>query len=205
MHAGYPARVKSKATTVQAYLDSLPADRRAGIEAVRKVIRRNLDRKYEECMLYGMIAYAVPHRVWPHGYHCDPSKPLMMAALASQKNCLTVYLMSVYDDEAERAWFRNEWAKSGKKLNMGGACVRFKTAGDAALDVIGEAIRRVPASAHVEKYVRTLASTGRGPDGRKLKATASGGKVAKRPARRPRKAGSHDATKGTARTAAKRR
>ncbi len=57
---------------------------------MRKTIRANLDKQYEESMLYGMIGYAVPHRVWPSGYHCDPSKPLMMAALASQKNCLTV-------------------------------------------------------------------------------------------------------------------
>ena len=97
--------MKSKATTVTAYLASLPADRRAGIEAVRTVIRRNLDKHYEESMLYGMIGYAVPHRVWPLGYHCDPSKPLMMAALSSQKNKLTVYLMSVYSDKKERAWF----------------------------------------------------------------------------------------------------
>lgn len=164
--------MQSKATTVKAYLASLPADRRAGIEAVRKVILRNLDRQYEECMLYGMIGYAVPHRVWPLGYHCDPSKPLMMAALASQKNCLTVYLMSVYSDKAERAWFQKAWAKSGKKLNMGGCCVRFKKVEDAALEVIGEAIRRTPAKAHVENYVKMLARTGRGPDGKKLSKAA---------------------------------
>lgn len=164
--------MQSKATTVKAYLASLPADRRAGIEAVRKVILRNLDRQYEECMLYGMIGYAVPHRVWPLGYHCDPSKPLMMAALASQKNCLTVYLMSVYGDKAERAWFQKAWAKSGKKLNMGGCCVRFKKVEDAALEVIGEAIRRTPAKAHVDNYVKMLARTGRGPDGKKLSKAA---------------------------------
>lgn len=168
--------MKSKATTVKAYLDSLPADRRAGIEAVRKVIRRNLDKQYEECMLYGMIGYAVPHRVWPLGYHCDPSKPLLMAALSSQKNCLTVYLMSVYGNKAERAWFQKAWAKSGKKLSMGGCCVRFKTAEHAALDVIGESIRRTPAKAYIDSYVKLLASTGRGPDGKKL--TAGTGKKA---------------------------
>jgi hypothetical protein len=189
--------MKSKAPTVKAYLESLPTDRRAGIEAVRKVIRANLDKQYEECMLYGMIGYAVPHRVWPLGYHCDPSKPLMMAALASQKNCLTVYLMSVYADKAERAWFQRAWAKAGKKLNMGGCCVRFRKAEDAALDVVGEAIRRTPAKAYVANYVKMLASTGRGPDGKKLKPAAGTKKVAtkvatkptkKTPAKTPRKA-----------------
>jgi hypothetical protein len=177
--------VKSTATTVNDYLASLPADRRAGIEAVRKVILRNLDNDYEESMLWGMIGYAVPHRVWPLGYHCDPKKPLLMAALSSQKNAMTVYLMSVYSDKAERAWFQGAWAKAGKKLNMGGCCIRFRKLEDAALDVIAEAIRRTPAKAYVENYVKTLASTGRGPDGKKLsKKTGSekAGKTVAKPA-----------------------
>lgn len=191
--------MKSKATTVKAYLASLPADRRKGIEAVRTVIRANLDTNYEESMLWGMIGYAVPHRVWPHGYHCDPSKPLMMAALSSQKNNLTVYLMSVYGDKAERAWFQKAWAKTGKKLNMGGCCIRFTRVEDAALDVIGEAIRRTPAKAYIERYVQTLASTGRGPDGKKLKPAAGARKAAAKGAKKVTKA-----SKETAKKAAKR-
>jgi hypothetical protein len=165
--------MKSSATTVMDYLASLPADRRAGIEAVRKVILKNIDKDYDESMLYGMIGYAVPHRVWPLGYHCDPKKPLMMAALSSQKDNMTVYLMSVYSDKAERAWFQKAWAKTGKKLNMGGCCIRFKKLEDAALDVIGEAIRRTPAKAYVDSYVKILASTGRGPDGKKISKKSS--------------------------------
>jgi len=161
--------MKSKATTVKDYLASLPEDRRAGIEAVRKVILKNLDKDYEEGMMWGMIGYAVPHRVWPLGYHCDPEKPLMMCSLASQKNNMTVYLMSVYGDKTEREWFQKAWAKTGKKLHMGGCCVHFKTLEHAALDVIGEAVRRMPAKTYVENYIRALASTGRGPDGKKLK------------------------------------
>jgi len=172
--------MKSKATTVKDYLASLPEDRRAGIEAVRKVILKNLDKDYEEGMMWGMIGYAVPHRVWPLGYHCDPKKPLMMCSLASQKNNMTVYLMSVYGDKTEREWFQKAWARTGKKLNMGGCCVHFKTLEHAALDVIGEAVRRTPAKAYVENYVKLLASTGRGPDGKKLKGEHTTKKVAKK-------------------------
>lgn len=189
--------MKSTATTVPDYLASLPPDRRAGIEAVRQVILKNLDKDYEEGMMWGMIGYAVPHRVWPLGYHCDPKKPLTMAALSSQKNNLTVYLMSVYSDKTERAWFQKAWAKTGKKLNMGGCCIRFRRLEDAALDVIGEAVRRTPAKAYVEHYVKALASTGRGPDGKKLKpadqaakpATKKVGKkkVAKKKVKKPAK------------------
>ena len=195
--------MKSKATTVKAYLASLPADRRQGIEAVRKVIRANLDTHYEESMLWGMIGYAVPHRVWPHGYHCDPSKPLMMAALSSQKNNLTVYLMSVYGDKAERAWFQKAWAKTGKKLNMGGCCIRFTKVEDAALDVIGEAIRRTPAKAYIERYVQTLAGTGRGPDGKKLKPAAGKKKAAKKVTKKVAKKSATQTAKKPSMTAAR--
>ncbi len=187
---GTLSTMKSNATTVKEYLASLPEDRRVGIEAVRKVILANLDKDYEEGMVYGMIGYSVPHRVWPLGYHCDPSKPLMMCALASQKNNLTVYLMSVYGGQAgtnggmgnmgERAWFEKAWKATGKKLDMGGCCVRFKRVEDAALDVIGEAVARTPAKGYVENYVKILASTGRGPDGKKLKEGAKGKAVGKK-------------------------
>ena len=172
--------MKSNATNVKDYLASLPEDRRAGIEAVRKVILKNLDKDYEEGMMWGMIGYAVPHRVWPLGYHCDPSKPLMMAALASQKNNMTVYLMSVYGDKTTREWFQKAWAKTGKKLNMGGCCIHFKKLEDAALDVIGGAVRRTPAKAYVENYVKMLASTGRGPDGKRLESEKTAKKVARK-------------------------
>ena len=152
--------MQSKATTVQQYLDSLPADRRAAISAVRKVIRANLDKDFEEGMQYGMIGYYVPHRVFPDGYHCDPKQPLPFAALASQKNYMSVYLMSIYEGppdkknpaQAHTKWFREAYAKSGKKLDMGKCCVRFKQLDDLALDVIGEAIGRVSAKQFIAIY-----------------------------------------------------
>jgi hypothetical protein len=153
--------VISKAATVADYLAELPADRRAALEAVRNVILKNLDKDYEEGMSYGMIGYYVPHRVYPAGYHCDPKQPLPFAGLASQKNHMAVYLMSICgcDDPkknptAEGAWFQKAWAKTGKKLDMGKSCIRFKKIEDVALDVIGEAIARVPA----KKYIARIES-----------------------------------------------
>lgn len=146
----------SKVLTVDAYLRSLPADRRDALNAVRKVILKNLDPQYEEGIQYGVIGYYVPHRVYPKGYHADPRQPLPFAALASQKNYMSLYLMSVYcgctnqgaGNHAE--WFREAWAKTGKKLNMGKSCIRFKKLDDLALDVIAEAVRRVPAALYIE-------------------------------------------------------
>ena len=55
--------MQSKAATVEAYLAELPEDRREAIEAIRKVILKNLPKGYEEGMLYGMIGYYVPHSI----------------------------------------------------------------------------------------------------------------------------------------------
>jgi hypothetical protein len=139
----------SNAKTVSEYLASLSPDRRAAISAVRKVILTNLPKGYEECMQYGMIGYVVPHSIYPAGYHCDPTKALTYASLGSQKNHMAIYLMCAYGDPATNEWFRKAYATSGKKLDMGKSCVRFKKVEDLALNVIGQVIARVP----VDRYI----------------------------------------------------
>ena len=145
--------MQSKARTVDQYLAELPPDRRAAISAVRKVILANIDqRKVEEGMLYGMIGYYIPHSVYPKGYHCTPEVPLSYICLASQKNYLTLYMMSIYDGTGEAQAFRDAWASSGKKLDMGKSCIRFKKAEDLPLDVIADTIRKTPVDAFIARY-----------------------------------------------------
>jgi hypothetical protein len=174
----YTFRMQSKATTVQEYLSSLPVDRREAIARVREVILANLDRDFEEGMAYGMIGYSVPHRIFPPGYHADPRQGLMFAALASQKNHMAVYVMGLYtgcDEVNESAlvrWFREAWAKSGKKkLDMGKACIRFKKVDDLPLDVLGEAIRRIPAKVYIENYMKARRAIEAAGGARKAAAT----------------------------------
>ena len=145
----------SKATTVAEYLAQLPDDRRAAIEAVRNVMKKNLPKGFEESMQYGMISYYVPHKIYPAGYHCDPKQPLPFAALASQKNYMSVYLMCYMDETMDKS-FRRAWAKSGKKLDMGKCCIRFKKVDDLALDVIAEAIGRLSTDEYIAIYERSL-------------------------------------------------
>jgi hypothetical protein len=152
----------SKAITVKDYLAELPEDRRAAIEAVRKVIRKNLPNGYEEGMQYGMIGYYVPHKVYPPGYHCDPKQPLPFAGLASQKNHMAIYLMCIYGSPQSEKWFRDAWKKTGKKLDMGKSCIRFKKLDDVALDVLGEAIARYPASDYIAMVEKTLKNRPKG-------------------------------------------
>ncbi|MFN8010495.1 MAG: DUF1801 domain-containing protein [Holophagaceae bacterium] len=149
--------MQSPAPTVDAYLAALPDERRKALQAVRAVILANLDPDYEEGMQYGMIGYYVPHRVHPAGYHCDPKQPLPFAGLGAQKHHLALYLMCVYGDEGLRTWFEAAWKASGKKLDMGKSCVRFRGLEDVPLEVVGEAIRKVPAKTYVAKVQELLA------------------------------------------------
>jgi len=178
MQYRYAAAVQSKASSVTAYLSELPADRREAISAVREVILKNLDKDFEEGMQYGMIGYYVPHRVYPAGYHCDPRRPLPFAGLASQKNHMSFYLMSVYGSSVEEKWLREQFAKAGKKLDMGKGCIRFRKLEDLPLDVIGEAIRRVSAKAYIAYYESAIRGAKR-PSGT-AKRQASGKTLARK-------------------------
>lgn len=160
---GVPARyagiMQSKAASVREYLASLPEDRRKTVEAVRAVILKNLGKGFEERMQYGMIGYCVPHGVYPAGYHCDPKQPLPFAGLASQKNAVSLYLMFVYLSPEDEAEFREAWAKTGKKLDMGKSCVRFKRLDDVPLEVVGRTIRKMSLKKFVERYEAALQRT----------------------------------------------
>ena len=151
--------MQSKAQTVSDYLKSLPQERRRTLEAVRSVIKKNIDSAFEEGMQYGMISYYVPHSIYPAGYHAKPEQPLPFAALAAQKNSYSLYLMHIYGSEKEKTWFLGAWEKSGKKLDMGKSCVRFKQLEDLPLDVIGKSFKRVTAKQYVAGVKATLKKT----------------------------------------------
>jgi len=143
--------VSGDARTVEEYLETLPGDRREAISAVREVILANLPEGYEESMNWGMISYEIPLSRYPKTYN---KRPLAMAALASLKNYMTLYLMTVYGDKDTEAWFHERYRASGKKLDMGKSCVHFRKLADLPLDLVGETIRRVSVDKYIERYER---------------------------------------------------
>jgi Domain of unknown function (DU1801) len=169
----------SDATTVKEYLASLPPERRTAIEKVRRVIRKNLPAGFKEGMQYGLIGYYVPLSRLAHTYN---GEPLMIAGLGSQKNYMSAYLMSVYGSPRLRRWFESEYRKSGKKLDMGKSCLRFRSVDDLPLDLIGQAI----AAVSVDDYVATYEASRRGTRSR----ASSAKSVKAKPAAAKRKAAS---------------
>ncbi|MDR3668569.1 MAG: DUF1801 domain-containing protein [Ignavibacteriaceae bacterium] len=137
--------MRSEENTVAGYLKSLPEDRKKAITAVRKVILKNLPTGFEEAMNYGMLSYQVPLSVYPYTYN---KQPLMYAGLTSQKNYMAVHLMGIYLDGDFRAKFESAYKATGKKLDVGKGCVRFKKLEDLPLELIGEVISWIT----LEKY-----------------------------------------------------
>ena len=130
----------SDATSVPDYLASLPDDRREALAAVREVVLAHLPEGIEEAMNWGMISYQVPLERYPDTYN---GQPLSYAALASQKNHMAVYLMGIYGSDSLRARFEDAYRATGKRMDIGKACVRFRRLDDLPLDVIGDAVGAV--------------------------------------------------------------
>lgn len=170
--------MKSNATTVDGYVAALPADRRETISRMLAVIRKNMPSGYQESILWGMPCWSVPLARYPDTYN---KQPLMLAALASQKNHYAAYLML----PDLKPWFIAAYKKTGKRLDMGGSCVRFRKLEDVPLELLGEAVGKVGVEAYIAYYERVHGDTA---EKTKLKAAAASAKKA--PAKRLAKASS---------------
>ena len=141
--------MRSNAVSVAAYLAELRTDRRAAMEAIREVMVQSVPLGVEEGMNWGMIAYQIPLERYPTTYN---GQPLLFAALASQKNYMSVYLSGVYSDPGLRAKFENAYRNSGKPLDMGASCVRFRKLEDVPMGVIEMALRALDVDEFIAIY-----------------------------------------------------
>jgi uncharacterized protein YdhG (YjbR/CyaY superfamily) len=116
----------SKAPDVESYIREVPAERRAAIEKLRTLCRRNLT-GYEECMEYGLPCYK--------------RNGAPEIAFASQKQFIAFYVMkkSVLDE------FRGSLAAS----SIGKGCVRFSKPEQIDFAVLQRLLRRNAESAAV--------------------------------------------------------
>lgn len=141
------------ATTPDEYLELIPEDRKPAMNRLRQTILSNLPKGFEETISYGMIGYVVPKTIYPAGYHCDPKLPLPFMAIASQKNFVAFYHMSIYADKQLHDWFTAEFQKQSKlKLDMGKSCIRFKNPDQIPFALIGELTRKISAGKWIEIY-----------------------------------------------------
>jgi hypothetical protein len=147
----------SDAKTVEQYLEELPDERSEVVSAVRDLILRHLPEGYREAMSWGMICYCVPLERFPNTYN---GQPLGYVALAAQKNYYALYLTCVYQDEGKKARLKEAFKASGKRLDMGKSCIRFRRLDDLPLETIGELIADVSVEAFIKHYEAVKGSSG---------------------------------------------
>ena len=138
-----------KPTTVEEYLVEQSLERREALAEVRRVILENLPKGYAEVMQYGLISYVIPLARYSKTYN---KQRLAYISLAAQKNYMSIYLMGVYSDPESESWFVQRYRDSGKRLDMGKACVRFRTLNDLPLDLVGESVSRTSVEDFIERY-----------------------------------------------------
>ena len=169
--------MRSEARTPAEYVAALPPEREVAIKKLRHVIRKNLPQGFKETMEYGMLAYVVPHSIFPAGYHCDSSRPLPFINLASQKQYVSLYHMGLHDGPLLE-WLKGEWPKrTAMKLDMGRCCVRFRNLDQIPYEFIGELAAKMAPTEWIAAYesairknagsARSAASRARRPKPRK--------------------------------------
>jgi|SRR5215204_3364591 len=131
------------------YIAGLPPERREAVTGVRKVILDSLPSEYEEGMQHGMISYHIPLERYPDTYNGEAPG---LAALAPRKAYMSLYLLGVYYDPETEQWFRERFANSSRKLNMGKSCVRFRNLDELPLEVIGGVISRQSSEMLIARY-----------------------------------------------------
>jgi uncharacterized protein YdhG (YjbR/CyaY superfamily) len=142
--------MRSEAKSIKEYINSLPEVRKQTITEVRKVILDNLPKGIEENINWGMISYEVPLSIYPDTYN---KKPLMFAALASQKNHMAVYLSGIYAHDDLRDKFISDYKETGKRMDLGKSCVRFRIIDDLPLELVGKAISALNMEDFINIYI----------------------------------------------------
>ncbi len=149
--------MKTPGSIVQEILANIPEDRKDAFTKLHQTIVENLPIGFEPGISYGMLAYVIPHTLYPAGYHCKPSEPLPFASLASQKNTINFYHMGMYANQSLMDWFVAEYPKyCTQKLDIGKSCIRFKKWDQIPFELMGQLIQKMSADQWIALYESQL-------------------------------------------------
>lgn len=139
------------------WLESIPEDRRPAAINLIQIIQKSLPKGFELSIQSNMLAWVVPLKMYPNGYHCSPNTPLPFLNLAAQKNGLTIYHMGIYADKSLLKWFETEWSShTNQKLDMGKSCIRFKNTNEIPFEFIGQLMEKMSPEAWIELYTKAF-------------------------------------------------
>lgn len=99
----------------------------------------------------GAPAWVIPLSTYPITYN---SQPLNYVTLMAQKDYNSLYLMGLYSDPDAVAAFKRSWTEAGLKLDMGKACLRFRTLSDVDLSILADTVAAMPPARFIAIYER---------------------------------------------------
>ena len=146
----------SKATTPDAYIKEVPADKKEGIIKLREVIKKNLPAGFEEGIGYGMISYAVPQFTLSAGLSCAQTT-FTICEHRGAKNFIALYHIGMYAMPEFLEWFTKKFPEhSSKKPDMGKSCIRFKKQEDIPYKLIGELMKKVTVKDWIDVFEKNF-------------------------------------------------
>lgn len=137
----------------EAYIKAIPKERVEPIKTLRKTILNHLPEGFVEDFQYDMIAFVVPLKLYPAGYHVTKGMPLPFISIASQKHTINLYHSGIYGNKQVHDWFVSTYQKiCHHKPNMGKSCIRFKDINQDVLTVVGELAEKMTVKAVIDMY-----------------------------------------------------
>ncbi len=117
--------MKIEAKNAKEYVAAIPSERRPHVEKLRALVKAAVPAA-TEAIQWGMLGYAIDGRPF--------------AAIASQKNYLSLYLM----DLSTTPKLRKQHEKALAKLQMGKSCINFSSVDELPLPTITAILRAAP-------------------------------------------------------------
>jgi len=149
--------MRYEANTIEEYFAQVPEEHKPAFEKLWKTIQDNIPDGFEAQMNYGFPSYAVPHSIYPDGYHCDPKVALPFLSIASQKNFIALYHSGIYADPKMLKWFTDNYPKHAKtKPDMGKSCVRFKKPDQIPFNLIAELVSKMTVKEWIKIYEKNI-------------------------------------------------
>ena len=134
---------------VEQYLNAVEGDRREAFRTVFGVVQAAMPAGYELSDYRGAPNWVVPLSTYPITYN---KQPLAYTAMMAHKSYLSLYLNCLYADSDEERAFRDAWAKTGLRLDLGKSCLRFRSLDDLDLGIIHDTVASVPVERFIEFY-----------------------------------------------------
>lgn len=134
---------------VEQYLNAVEGHRGDAFRAVFGVVQAAMPAGYELSDYRGAPNWVVPLSTYPITYN---KQPLAYTAMMAHKSYLSLYLNCLYADSDEERAFRDAWAKTGLKLDLGKSCLRFRSLDDLDLGIIHDTVASVPVERFIEFY-----------------------------------------------------